>query len=436
MNKTASHSFLLSILIASAAAPVSAENWPQWRGPFFNGSTTESNLPARWSKTENVTWVLPLPGKSGATPVIWEENVFITSADAEKNLLVICVNRNTGKIRWKHVVATGDVQAGKNNMASPSVATDGKVAVALFGTGDIAAFDFNGKKLWSRNLSKETGTFSIMWRYGSSPLLYRGKLYVAVIQRNPPIYPHVVDDKPTRESFLLCIDPQTGKDHWRAVRATDAVTESQEAYTTPIPNEGVRGPEILLFGADYLTAHHPDTGAELWRCGSLNPEKIGVWRTVPSPVTGPGLVYVCLPRRKSPMYAIKDGAPGPDPKTQIAWEFPEAPDVCTPLYYRDKLFVLDGNRQFLGCLDPRTGEVKWKGTFGMKETFSASPTGADGKIYCISENGTVVVLEAGNEFKILSTIKMDEGPMMSSIAAANGQLFIRTAQNLYCIGKK
>ncbi len=431
---------LITLLLALASlAPLTlrAENWPQWRGPFFNGSTTETGLPAQWSKTENVAWIAPLPGKGSSTPVVWGDSVFVTSPDAEKNLLLFCINAANGKTRWQQcVVAGGDITHGKNNACSPSVVTDGKLAIATFATGDIAAFDFAGRKIWSRNLTTEYGKFSLMWIYGSSPLLYRGKLYVQVLQHDPPTYKHVLDDKPNRESFLLCLNPQTGKTLWRCVRKSDAVDESQEAYSTPLPYEGAHGAEIIVFGADYVTAHHPDTGAELWRCGSLNPQKIKVWRTVTSPVASPGLIYACLPRRKDPMLAIKADSAGPDPAAQIAWQLPDSPDVCTPLFYRGKLFVLNGDKQTLACLDPKTGAEKWQGSIGKKETYSASPTGADGKIYCIGERGTVVVLSAGDEFKILATFSMDEVPVLSSIVAANGRLFIRTASSLYCVGGK
>src|ERR1017187_9888958 len=219
--------FALALLII---LPVGAENWTQWRGPYFNGSTTELGLPTQWSKTEHGVWVAPMPGYSSATPVVWEDCVFASSPDEQKNLLLLCLDRKTGQVRWKRVVSGGDLQKGRNNMASPSPVTDGK-----------------------------------------SPMLYGDKLYVQVLQSNPrpDNYSHAVDDKPERESFLLCLDPQTGKDLWRHVRQTDAISEAQEAYSTPIPYVGKAGVEILVLGADYVTAHSPDIGAELWRCGEI-----------------------------------------------------------------------------------------------------------------------------------------------------------------------
>jgi outer membrane protein assembly factor BamB len=431
------HLIVLFGLAVFVTAPLRAENWPQWRGPYFNGSTTEKGLPTQWSKTENVAWVAPLPGYSGATPVVWGDSIFVSSPDPQKNLLLLCLDRKDGKVRWQKVVAGGDREKGRNNMASPSPVTDGKSVFILFATGDLAAFDFSGKALWTRNLARDYGRCSIKWLYGSSPLLYQGRLYVEVLQQNPipSDYPQALDDKPQRESFLLCLDPKTGGNLWRHVRPTDAVSEAQEAYTTPIPCEGRGGLEILIVGSDYTTAHLADTGTELWRCGGLNDGKERVWRIVPSPVVADGMIIACGPMR-DPVLAIKDRGRGLVTDTHIAWRFKEFPTDCvTPLYYQKKLFILDGDRQMMTCLEPLTGKKKWQGNLGVREIFRASPAGADGKLYCLSESGTAVVLDAGEEFKVLSTIRMAEAPVRSSIAIAQRQLFIRTAQNLYCIGK-
>jgi len=426
-----------SLLWLAAAQSARSENWPQWRGPELNGSTSEKNLPVQWSKTENVAWVTPLPGPSGSTPAIWGDSIFISTPDAQKSLLLLSIDRKTGQERWRKQVAVGDRTIGRNNMSAPSPATDGKAVYVLYGTGDLAAFDFKGNELWTRNLAKDYGKFSLMWLYGSSPLLYDGKLYVQVLQRNPPAdYAHAVDDKPKRESYILCIDPKTGKDVWRHVRPTDALAESMEAYSTPIPFEGKNGRELIIVGGDYLTGHDLKTGNELWRAAGLNDKKDQWWRIVPSPVVADGLIFVSGPKR-DPLLAVRGGGRGDVTRSHLAWKFTEFPTDCvTPAYHNGKLFVLDGDKQMMTCLDPKTGEEKWQGNLGVREIFRSSPSVADGKIYCISEKGTVVVLGAGDEFKVLSTIKMGEDPVYSSIAIANGQLFIRTAKNLYCIGKK
>lgn len=413
-----------------------AADWPHWRGPAFTGSSPEANLPASWSK-DDALWKTPLPGPSAATPVIADDSIFVTSADAQKNLLVLCLDRKTGKERWRKVAGVGDRSQGHgHNMASPSPVTDGQRVFALFGTGDLIALDSEGKVLWARSLAKDYGKFAIQWLYGSSPLLYKDKLYVQVLQRDPPTHAHATDTKPTRESFLLCIDPATGNDLWRCVRKTDASAESMEAYSSPIPFEGNGRPEIIVSGANAVTGHDPETGDELWRWPRLNPRNEVWWRVVTSPVPAGNLIVAGGPNR-DPIYALRSGGKGVLDDKAVSWTFREfPPDVCTPVFHGGKLFVLDGDKQMLTCLDPKNGAKLWQGNLGVKEIFRASPTAADGKLYTISEKGNVVVLDAGDGFKILSTIEMGEALCRSSIAFAQGQLFIRTAENLYCFGAK
>jgi outer membrane protein assembly factor BamB len=407
-----------------------AANWPQWRGPFLNGSTSETNLPDSWSKTENVLWSTPLPGPSHATPIIWDDTVFASSPDADANLDLLCLDRKTGQVRWQKPVSVGNRTRGRNNMATPSPVTDGKTVWALFGTGDLAAFDFNGKQLWARSLAKEYGAFVLNWIYGSSPMLYKNRLYVEVLRRMPG------------ESFLLCLDPQTGSNIWRHVRPTDAVAESQEAYSTPMPGECGGRTEIIVVGGDYVTGHDAETGEELWRGGGLRnfrhrPDS----RLVPSPLLADGLFFVCGAKR-NPFLAFHDCGKGDITTNGLAWSYAEySTDCCTPLFYQDKLFMLDGDKQMMVCFDPLTGHVQWKQPLGVMEIFRASPTGADGKLYCFSEYATAVVMSAADG-KILQTIPMGEGAQTdqglshSTIAAAQGCLFVRAPGRLYCVGKK
>jgi outer membrane protein assembly factor BamB len=415
-----------------------AENWPQWRGPFFNGSTTETNLPATWSKTENVLWTAPLPGPSHATPIVWGGSVFVTSPDDDKNLLLLCLDRRTGKVRWQKQVGVGDRTVGRNNMASPSPVTDGQTVWVMFGTGDLAAFDFSGKQLWARNLANEYGRFSMNWLYGSSPMLYKNRLYIQVLQQghNPRQDAAAADGKPTRESFLLCLDPKSGTNIWRHLRPTDALRESKDAYSTPMPGECPGGTEIVVAGGDYVTAHDAITGAELWRGSGLrNPRHLSDARLVPSPLLADGMVFACG-AKGNPLLAFHDCGKGDITAGGLAWTYTEYPTDCTtPLFYQGKLFELDGDKQMMVCLDPKTGQVQWQQPLGNREIYRASPTGADGKIYCLSENATAVVMSA-TDGRVLSTINMDEGMAHATIAAAQGCLFVRTAQNLYCIAKK
>ena len=426
----------LILCMGSITARSQEPYWPQWRGPEFNGSSPASGLPEVWSATRNIAWKVPMPGAAGATPIIWKDHVFVTSLDNEtKDLIAFCINRSNGEILWKKVLGIGFGDEGRGrNMASPSPVTDGERVIFLFGSSDLVALDFNGNILWSRNLEQDLGDFNILFGYHSSPLLYNGKLYVQVLQRDHPLDGAAVEGE-SYDSYLLAIDPATGRDLWRHVRPTDASEESHESYATPIPFTHNDRSEILLFGGDCVSGHDPETGREYWRWGSWNPTRINHWRVVPSPVTSEGLIHVCAPKG-NPVFAIKAGGEGQLSDDAIVWQLDKnTSDVCVPLVYKDRIYVLDGDKKALTCMDVKTGEVKWVERLRGDGVFRGSPTGADGKVYLINEVGEVIVAAAEDRFRLIARFSLDEPPCRSSIAVAGNQLFVRTGQNLYCVVK-
>ena len=235
----------------------------------------------------------------------------------------------------------------------------------------------------------------------------------------------------------MALEPQTGKTLWKQKRPTNAYGESMETYSTPIPFVRDGSTRILSTGADFLTAHDLDTGKELWRF-EYNKNKVRDSRIIPSLVTGEGLIFGTRHKHKG-VFALETVGVNDSAGNRIVWEFKgPSPDCSTPLYYKGYLYVLDGMKygKVVTCIKPKTGQKIWQGKIGGKGPWRASLTGADDKLYCINENGEVVVLAAGgNEFKILFQTKMDDRPIRSSIAVADGRLYIRTAKKLYCIGK-
>jgi outer membrane protein assembly factor BamB len=431
--------FALALLAALAVTSLRAGNWAHWRGPNFNGSSPEKNLPDDFSKTNNVKWVALLPGPSAATPIIWGDTVFISSTDTKtKTLRAMAFDRKTGKELWNNEVTQGFSQDGNSNFASPSPTTDGKLVYFLYGTGDLAAFDFKGKKVWSRDLGKDYGQFAYQWTYGASPTLFDGKLYVQVLQRDVPVHGRGRKDGPG-DSYLLALEPKTGKELWRHVRPSDAAEESKEAYSTPIPFMHGGVTEMLISGGDCLSAHDPKTGAELWRWGSWNPTRITHWRLVPSPVASESGALVCAPKG-SPVFSVKHGGKGALDDSWVAWQSPEreiSSDVCTPLLYEGRYYILNGDKKVLARVDPATGKPDWIGDLGSRIKIECSPTGADGKIYFQNFRGEVFIVAADKEFKLLRTIPMgDEGDdrLRSVVAVSQGNLFLRTGSKLYCIG--
>ncbi len=425
--------------IAVCLGPARAENWPQWRGPFSNGSTTEPGLPSSWDVKEktNVAWVAPMPGPGAATPIVWGDRVFVSSVDREtKDLLALRLDGATGKVLWQKAVGRDrKAPVGGNNMACPSPVTDGKTVWFYYGTGQLIAFDLDGKDLWSRELEKDYGEFVVKYGYSSSPLLYKGRLYVLVMQNASAQKYNRTHDKRSEplESFLLALDPATGKTLWKHVRPTTATDESVETYLSPIPYEGSGRAEIIIPGGECVTGHDAETGAELWRWW-YQPADRQVWqRTVNSATPGDGLIYAVRPKNRS-VYAIKGGGKGELGAGDLAWRLDQTvPDVLTPLLYQGRLYVANDGSRVMACLDAKTGKKLWEHSLEMKGVLRASFTAGDGKVYVISQNGEVAVLAAGDEFKVLSRIQMGEGPCQASIAIAGGRLFIRTAKSLYCI---
>lgn len=415
--------------------PVSGENWTQWRGPYLNGFTSEKNLPEKWSKTENVLWVAETPGLGHSTPIIWEDRVFTTAIEeGSKQMWAICLDRATGKELWKHDMGIGFFAGPGNNGASSSPVVDGQYVYYFFGPGTLIAFDMDGNVIWKRDIEDDHGKIQILFRYGASLLLYKDKLYMSVIHRH--VRAKAEPGKPEPISYLLCIDPKTGKDLWKQERDSDALDESMEAYTTPYPYEGKGGPLIIVAGGDYVTAHDPDNGREVWRTHKLNSQDRKNYRLVPTVVSVGDMIIFCKARGTA-IYGMKGDKSGQLTEEDLAWTIQEnAPDVCSPLVMDGKLFVLDGDRRIMSKIDPATGEVIWKGRIESGKVFQASPTGADGKIYCINMGGEVTVLSAGDEFEVLFHINMEGREGRSTISISHGQLFIRVIENLYCIGNK
>lgn len=339
-----------------------------------------------------------MPGAGAATPVVWEDKVFVSSADDEaKTLKALCFDRQNGRMLWSHTLSEGSIeQDSRSNYASPSPATDGRTVVFFYGNGELAGFDLDGKKLWQRNIQKDEGDFAFLWTFSSSPLLYEGKLFLQVLQRDVAVGERGFLDR-KNESYLLAMEPRTGKTLWRCVRPSQAKAESREAFTTPIPFEFQGQKQILIIGGDDLTAHNPADGKELWRWGTWNPKRIGHWRHVPSPVASKDIILVCAPKR-APVYAIRAGGGGLLGEQAVAWISRNtreiSSDVPTPAYYAGNFFILSDVRAVLSRVDPQSGIIQWNIELPGRSKFEASPLAADGKIYLMNFAGDVIVVNA------------------------------------------
>lgn len=410
-------SFSFALLLAS---PGLGENWPHWRGPLYTGASGETGLPTHWDSQNNVVWKLPLPEASGATPIVWENHVFLNVADG-RNLFLWSVDRTDGSVSWRRQLDDRNEEKRKGNMSSPSPVTDGQAVWVMTGTGVLTAFDFTGRQLWRHDLQEEYGQFGILHGYSSSPLLHEDSLYVQVL------HGFFTDDP----SYILALDKRTGRVRWRVERPTDAPKEAPDAYTTPALLQRDGKTVIVVTGADYVTGHDPATGREIWRLGGLNPTQNPMQRIVASPVVSGEMIFA--PSRVRPLLALSTVA-GADRTPTVAWSMDRGPDVPTPVVDDRHIYLLN-DKGILWCLDSETGAPVWGPERIESAIYSASPVLADGKLYATSEQGLTTVLRAGERFEILAQNPVDEYTL-ASLAISNGQIFLRTAGHLYCIANE
>lgn len=414
---------LIPLLLCLGSVPVLSANWPAWRGPTHDGVSTETNIPVSWSPTQNIAWKLPLPQWSGATPIIWNDIIFLNVAEIDgDNLSLWAVSRATGTPLWKKPLGGGNHKERKQNMSSPSPVTDGATVWVMTGTGFLRAFDFKGTELWVRDIQKDHGRFGLNWGYANSPLLFDGDLIV------PVIHGMKTDDP----SYVLRINGKTGQTKWRVERLTKAIRESPDAYITPALVQTPAGPEFVINGGDVVTGHDPASGKELWRADGLNPSNDPANRIVASPVVHGDIVIA--PSRERPVLVLRAGGRGDVTTSHKLWEFLNGPDVPTPVTDGTRAYFIT-DRGVVYCVDLKTGKPVYGPQRLTPGTYSASPVLADGKIYITSEDGVTSVFKSGPQFELVSTNSLDDYTL-SSVAIKDGQIFLRTGTALWAIGRR
>lgn len=413
-------SLLTLIVVTVGARGADADNWPSWRGPAFNGVSDAKDVPVKWSQTENVAWKVPLPGASGSTPIVWGDDIFVASAREGKNVL-ICLD-HSGKQRWEQAV--GDERKGKHRMkgsgSHPSPTVDGERVYVYYRSGDLTCLDFDGKVIWQKNLQAMYGPDTLWWDLGTSPVLTKDLVVVATLH-----------DKP---SNVVAFNKLTGRVVWEQDRTMDAPREANHSYATPLAVTRDGREIIYVLGADHVTAHDAETGAEIWRVGGLNPRRQQFFRSIASPVVS-GDILVAPYARGQTLTAIRLGGKGDVTGSHVAWTKDGlSTDVPTPAATDGKLYLAT-DRGTVACLDIRSGQELWLGKVaGGSVTISSSPVVVDGKIYVTSEAGTTYVLELRDEFKLLAANELGEFTLATPVFTRN-RILIRTFENLYSIGK-
>ena len=417
------------------------DQWPQFRGPAAGVIPDDPALPVTWSETENVVWKTTIPGLGWSSPIVWDDHIFLTSAissghekppapglydehdhvkaAAPQRWVVYDVDFKTGKIRWERELYKAQpplLRHIKNSYASETAVTDGERVYVYFGSiGILAAFDLNGKKVWSREL----GAFNTQVELGTgaSPTIYKDRIYV-------------VNDN-TTQSFLSAFDKRTGAEIWRVNR------DERGNWSTPLVWENELRTEIVTAGTVKVRSYDLE-GKQLWELKGMTT------LTIPSPFAQNGLVYIssgypgALPR---PVYAIRPGASGdislkPDETSNqyIAWYHPQLGTYNTSALVYGGYYYTLLDRGFLLCHDAKTGkQIYGRQRISTDSTgFTASPWAYNGKVFALSEDGDTYVIQAGPEFKVIGKNSLSEMPLATP-AALRGSLIVRTQSKLYRI---
>ena len=399
-----------------------AGNWDRWRGPNNDGISQATNAPIQWGQTENVQWRFPLLGEAASTPVVWEDNIFLTSTEGDA-LVLMCISTE-GEELWKRTIAHGNrvVRRGEGNFAAPSPVTNGEHVWAFFGTGDLVCYDFQGNEVWHTNLAKRYGRFNLYFVMATTPLLDKDRLYMQLIHSGAWL--------------VLALDKMTGEEIWKHKRKSDATEECEHAYTSPILYRDAEREYLVVHGADYVTAHNLEDGSEIWRCGDLNPKRNYNYtlRFVASPVATEGLIVV--PSAKNgPVVGIDPAAQGDVTNSKWQrWKLRQGtPDVPSPLIHDGLVYLCRENGDLI-CLDAETGQQLYRERT-HRHRHRASPVYANGYIYLTSRDGVITVVKAGREFEVVASNSMGE-TIAASPVITNKALYLRSYDALYAIGEK
>jgi outer membrane protein assembly factor BamB len=438
---------LVAVSLRAASAPRPGIDWPQFRGISAAGISEGKPTPTEWNVPNgtNVVWKTAIPGLGLSSPVVWGDQLFVSTAisgkkdatikpglygdiesvqdDTPHEWRVYCLNKKTSAIVWQQIAHTGVPKIKrhmKNSHANSTLATDGQRLVAFFGSEGVYAYDLAGKLLWQKDLGVLDAGFYMVpeaqWETGSSPVIHDG---VVIIQADVQ-----------KGSFLAAFDVKDGRELWRVAR-TDVPT-----WGTPTVHLVNGQPQVIVNGMRHVGAYDLKTGKEIWKLSG------GGDIPVPTPVVSDGLIYITNAHGKmSPVYAIRDTASGDisladgaSSNAGVAWSTPrEGGYMCTPLAYRGLVYIVKYNG-ILNVFDAKTGERKYQERLaGGTAAFTASPIANDGKVYLANEDGQVFVIKAGPKYELMALNEMGSS-VLATPAISEGRLLFRTQRELIAIG--
>jgi len=432
MRRPAVLLFLALSVSLSAASTDSERYWPQWRGPHATGVAPLAKPPLEWSETKNVRWKVEIPGRGSSTPVVWADQIFVTTAIPSgpagaaaheprggvtprlpHRFVVMSLDRKTGKVLWERVVREETPHeaghADNSTWASSSAVTDGEHVIASFESRGVYAFDLKGTPVWQvdfgdKKMRNEFGE-------GSTPALSGNTLVV--------VWDH------QGESFIVALDKRTGKERWRQKR------HEIDTWATPLVVEHAGKHQVIVPGMNRLRSYDLETGATVWHTTGLT------MNPIPSPVAGNGMVFATSGFRGNSLKAIRLAEAKDDITNTpaVAWTLDrDTPYVPSPLLYDGILYILKTNNGLVSAFDARTGKPHYQlQRLEHAPNVFASPVGAAGRVYIAGRDGTTVVLRHGPAFEVLAENTLDDG-FDASPALVEDQLFLRGRKYLYSIG--
>lgn len=399
--------------------PVQADDWPQWRGPDGLSVAKTADLPTDLSP-EKAQWKIKLPGKGSSTPIVWGNQIFVTSGiDGEDGITAYEAN---GEQLWQQKL--GKERAGKHKNGSgsnPSPITDGKQLVVYYKSGTVASLSLDGKLNWKVNLQEKYGKDTLWWDLGTSPVFAGGNIVIAVMQEG--------------ESYVVALDPKDGSEAWKADRTFKVQKETGQSYTTPYVAEIGGRETIVIWGADHLTGHNPANGEILWTCGGFNPEDKAMWRVIASPGFTGDMAVVPYGRTKFTA-GVRMGGTGDITDSARLWERNDLGSDCPSPVGRDGVVYLLTDRGKIHCLEAETGKDLWADAIPRAAAkYYSSPILAGDLLYCAREDGMLTVLKVDREgMEIVSQNEFGEG-LAAVPVPVNDKLLVRGINHLYCFTK-
>ena len=421
---------LVALLCLTLTVSVQAENWPCWRGPRGDGSSADQQVPLTWNGEtgKNILWKVAVPGKGHASPIIWNDRVFVVTCDQEKQERnLICLNATTGKQIWSQVVLKSllETKHNLNSYASSTPATDGKHIYVTFlevdgrtipapnvgnkrpvtpGVINIAAYDFEGNRKWL----VKPGEFISAHGFCSSPVIHGDLL--------------IVNGDHDGKSYIVALNRNTGKTVWKVDRKYGI-----RSYVTPIIREVAGKTQMFVPGSKHLACLDPKDGSEFWRVdGDDLPEQY-----VASPCFDGKNFFMAAGFPTHHVIAVRPDGKGDVTDSHVLWHTKDVRCyVPSPVLAGNALFVAD-DRGTASAFDTKTGEKIWKERMGRH--YSASLIATKSHVFFVADDGITKVVKAGEQPEVVQENPLGEFSFASP-AIADGRLFIRGEKNLYCIG--